>query len=724
VNQLDKFFWEIQMGRTKLENPMAGWEIKTVRQLEGLRMNQYVRLCCMVILAALGAAQVQANDLLWQQPPPVSNNLGDANYFDNTTSTANVAPAGTDILFIGAGGNVTQATNALSAQKLRVGNVLGAATYQGAGTLTVNNGAQVSLTLAGSGANASLIIGGGAASTANSGFDGTLNIDGTGSKVTSAQLVQIGFGDKSTANATVNITNGGSLVATTGNMNLGERNGTGSGVPGHLNISGAGSGLTITAASADLNIGVRAASSYAQTDGIVSIGDQINVGQNAAANSSFSLSGGTLTAGGAITVGDNTANGSSFTVSGGTLTSASVTIGSVANNVTGSITGNAIVKAITNNLNVGLGASQGASLLVADNADIDISNTAANTGNVFVGRDTSTNATFTMTGGKIHTGRNFLLGNATGATGIVGNQSGGMITTTLNFVVTDTNGAATYNLSGTGAIVSNGAVIVGRQTSTGVMNQTGGSVTSALGVSVGNAQSATTTLWGTGTYNVSGGTITTNQTTGLALSIGPQGTGTFRVIGDDSTINVNGNMTVNAGGGAQGTLAYRLETGDLLSEINVTGTATFNAGAILNFDTSLASPTQTSYDLLTAASIVDSGISFNGPAGWAYQVVTGGLGQILQVAQTVAPGLPGDFNSDGKVDAGDYATWRKNEVANAALANDNGVGNQAARFTLWRANFGNPPGAGASLQGGQVPEPASLMLVLVGAAALVGIRRR
>ena len=44
----------------------------------------------------------------------------------------------------------------------------------------------------------------------------------------------------------------------------------------------------------------------------------------------------------------------------------------------------------------------------------------------------------------------------------------------------------------------------------------------------------------------------------------------------------------------------------------------------------------------------------------------------------VVAGLPGDFNSDGKVDAGDYATWRKAlrkpTAPNAALANDGGLG--------------------------------------------------
>ena len=142
-------------------------------------MNQYARLSCIVILASLASAQLRADDLLWQQqPPPVSNNLGDANYFNNTTLTPNVAPTGSDILYIGAGGNVTQSGGTFSIQKLRVGNVLGDPAYQGDGTVTVNNGAQLSLTVGGSSALASLIIGGGVAATSNSGTSGTLNIDG------------------------------------------------------------------------------------------------------------------------------------------------------------------------------------------------------------------------------------------------------------------------------------------------------------------------------------------------------------------------------------------------------------------------------------------------------------------------------------------------------------------------------------------------------------------
>jgi hypothetical protein len=90
-----------------------------------------------------------------------------------------------------------------------------------------------------------------------------------------------------------------------------------------------------------------------------------------------------------------------------------------------------------------------------------------------------------------------------------------------------------------------------------------------------------------------------------------------------------------------------------------------------------------------------------------------------------AAGLPGDFNSDGKVDAGDYVTWRKNDGTSNALANDNGLGTPIgpAHYDLWRANFGNPPGAGAgAMVAGTVPEPTTLLLFFSAIIALPAIR--
>jgi hypothetical protein len=73
-------------------------------------------------------------------------------------------------------------------------------------------------------------------------------------------------------------------------------------------------------------------------------------------------------------------------------------------------------------------------------------------------------------------------------------------------------------------------------------------------------------------------------------------------------------------------------------------------------------------------------------------------------------GVPGDYNNNGVVDAGDYVLWRKggplaNEVDNVGVVN-------AQDYTEWRARFGNPnPGSGSSLGVASVPEPATIVLL-------------
>ena len=99
----------------------------------------------------------------------------------------------------------------------------------------------------------------------------------------------------------------------------------------------------------------------------------------------------------------------------------------------------------------------------------------------------------------------------------------------------------------------------------------------------------------------------------------------------------------------------------------------------------------------------------------------------LTVTDVTPVGLLGDFNSDNKVDAGDYVTWRKNDGTNTALANDNGLGVPvgAAHYNLWRANYGNPPGAGAGdLLGATIPEPSSILLLIVSVGCCCGLVRK
>jgi hypothetical protein len=96
---------------------------------------------------------------------------------------------------------------------------------------------------------------------------------------------------------------------------------------------------------------------------------------------------------------------------------------------------------------------------------------------------------------------------------------------------------------------------------------------------------------------------------------------------------------------------------------------------------------------------------------------------VLEMDIVVPPGLAGDFNEDDKVDAADYVKWRK-DGANP-LPNDEGAATAAARFALWKANFGEMamPGGGSG-RVGAVPEPGCLALALIALLCGAAIRRR
>jgi hypothetical protein len=89
-----------------------------------------------------------------------------------------------------------------------------------------------------------------------------------------------------------------------------------------------------------------------------------------------------------------------------------------------------------------------------------------------------------------------------------------------------------------------------------------------------------------------------------------------------------------------------------------------------------------------------------------------GIGYQYQVGYTLLPAPTGDYNHNGVVDAVDYLLWRKGVAA--ADGNSDTVVDQAD-YDLWRANFGTAAaGAGAGLSGSSVPEPTSLVLLIVG----------
>jgi hypothetical protein len=97
--------------------------------------------------------------------------------------------------------------------------------------------------------------------------------------------------------------------------------------------------------------------------------------------------------------------------------------------------------------------------------------------------------------------------------------------------------------------------------------------------------------------------------------------------------------------------------------------------------------------------------------------------------QTIGGGLPGDYNENGVVDAADYTVWRDNFGQSFSLPNEDpdnldGMVTQAD-YDFWKANFGAELGSGGgALANATVPEPASWMLLLLGASCRLGNWRR
>jgi hypothetical protein len=221
------------------------------------------------------------------------------------------------------------------------------------------------------------------------------------------------------------------------------------------------------------------------------------------------------------------------------------------------------------------------------------------------------------------------------------------------------------------------------------MLRTNATMTTSGGVAVASAG----TLGGTGTIV---GTVTNNG----IIAPGDAGVG---------TLSVTGNLT----DGASSHWAIEL-SGSTSDKIAVSGN--INLTAVDSLDVTGAG-SGTSWLIGTYTGTL-TGAFDNVTAPYTVSYAGGNI--LLNAPPT---GLLGDFNNDGKVDAADYCTWKKNEGTNNALVNDNGLGTPIGsdHYNLWRANFGQPPGAGS---GGElcgtavVPEPSTAALLVMGIVAL------
>ena len=88
-----------------------------------------------------------------------------------------------------------------------------------------------------------------------------------------------------------------------------------------------------------------------------------------------------------------------------------------------------------------------------------------------------------------------------------------------------------------------------------------------------------------------------------------------------------------------------------------------------------------------------------------------------------SPGVPGDYNEDGTVNAADYNVWRDKLGSNILLPNEDpsttpGIVTEED-YLFWKSRFGGTSGSESSIT---MPEPATALLVLL--AAVGALPRR
>jgi T5SS/PEP-CTERM-associated repeat protein len=91
------------------------------------------------------------------------------------------------------------------------------------------------------------------------------------------------------------------------------------------------------------------------------------------------------------------------------------------------------------------------------------------------------------------------------------------------------------------------------------------------------------------------------------------------------------------------------------------------------------------------------------------------------------PGLPGDYNDDGVVDAADYTVWRDRSGEEDSLPNDDSPGVGPDDYDRWKQHFGESTGGGAVAGGADsssVPEPLAIFLSATGMIFLLSIRQK
>jgi T5SS/PEP-CTERM-associated repeat protein len=223
---------------------------------------------------------------------------------------------------------------------------------------------------------------------------------------------------------------------------------------------------------------------------------------------------------------------------------------------------------------------------------------------------------------------------------------------------------------------------------------------------------------GTGTFNFTGGRLEGAGTIDLKGPIVQTG-GTLAPGTITSTTSITGDYTQQSAAALEIQIAG-ITASTQYDVVNVTGVVSLYGQLQVVMTNDFVANSASSFAVLTATTTITG--AFANVANGQRLATTDGIGSFLvnygstsslnpkQVILTNFE-LSGDFNGDRSVNAADYVTWRKSD------------GTQLG-YDTWRSNFSNPGSFNGSMLDAQVPEPASALLLISGAAMVIWRGRR
>jgi hypothetical protein len=224
------------------------------------------------------------------------------------------------------------------------------------------------------------------------------------------------------------------------------------------------------------------------------------------------------------------------------------------------------------------------------------------------------------------------------------------------------------------------------------------------------------TLQGSGTITTGSGPIRTQvENRGGTVSPG-DAVGTMNIEGFRFTNSAGGTVAFELGGTAAGTQH---------DQLIVTGVATIAgtlAVTLADLGAGLFAPTAgDAFTLITATEGI--GGTFDElilPSGIQWNVAYNPNSVVLSV---VGPGVAGDYNANGVVDAADYIVWRNSMGDTGSGLPADGNGDEMINqddYLVWRSNLGRTSTSGSAMTPAPVgvPEPGTRLLALLAACGL------